>query len=83
MIKSKMATVSKENRKNCLIQSPLQSCLSFLSSHTPLRWAIFKIYEETIKIIFQRFIRFKVIVFCVLNKFAPEETHIMAGIPIP
>jgi hypothetical protein len=40
-------------------QSPLQSCRSFLSQ-TPLRWAIFKIFEETLKIIFQRFIQFKV-----------------------
>jgi hypothetical protein len=42
-------------------QFPLQSCRSFLS-HTPLRWAIFKIFEETSKIIFQRSVRFKVIV---------------------
>jgi hypothetical protein len=62
-------------------QSPLQSCRSFLS-HTPLRWAIFKILKETLKIIFQRSIRFKVIVLYVLDKFAPVETHIMAGISI-
>jgi hypothetical protein len=30
-------------------------------SHTPLRWAIFKIFEETLKTIFQRSIQFKVI----------------------
>jgi hypothetical protein len=62
-------------------QSPLQSCRSFLS-HTPLRWAIFKILEETLKNIFQISIRFKVIVLYVLDRFAPEETHIMAGISI-
>jgi hypothetical protein len=62
-------------------QSPLQSCRSFLS-HTPLRWAIFKILEETLKIIFQISIRFKVIVLYVVDKFASEETHIRLGISI-
>jgi hypothetical protein len=63
------------------VQSPLQSCRSFLS-HTPLRRAIFKILEETLKIIFQRFIRFKLIVLYVVDKSAPEETYIMVGISI-
>jgi hypothetical protein len=39
-------------------------------------------YLETLKIVFKRSVRFKVIVLYVLDKFAPEETHIMAGISI-
>jgi hypothetical protein len=64
-----------------LTQSPLQSYRSFLS-HTPLQWAIFKILEKTLKIIFQRSIRFKVIVLYVVDEFASEETHIRVGISI-
>jgi hypothetical protein len=65
-----MASIYKQTVTSFLISL---AELSFVS----LSYTSFKIFEETLKIIFQITIQFKVIVLYVLNIFAPQETHIM------